>query len=128
MQRPGGSFRKAAEIVQSGALGGITMCHAFQAGAAKRGRYGKPPDSEPPAGLDWEMWLGPAPKVPFNPNRWGVETATFPTFRYFWDYAGGALTDWGVHLIVPIHQCFGEPLPLAGRAMGNQLYVQDNNQ
>jgi predicted dehydrogenase len=74
------------------------------------------------------MWLGPAPKVPFNANRWGVEKATFPTFRYFWDYAGGAMTDWGVHLIDPIHQCFGEVMPLAVSAMGSKFYVQDNSE
>ena len=64
------------------------------------------------------MWLGPAPKVPFNPNRWGVKTATFPTFRYFWDYAGGAMTDWGVHLIDPLHQCFDEVMPTADGGPG----------
>src|SRR6202142_2526630 len=128
MQRSGGYFRKAAEIVQSGALGDVTMCHAFQSGLTKQEGYGNPPDSEPPLGLDWDMWLGPAPKVPFNANRWGVEKATFPTFRYFWDYAGGAMTDWGVHLIDPIHQCFGDPMPLAVSAMGSKFYVQDNTQ
>jgi predicted dehydrogenase len=66
--------------------------------------------------------------VPFNPNRWGVKTATFPTFRYFWDYAGGAMTDWGVHLIDPIHQCFDDPMPLAVTAMGSKFHVQDNTQ
>src|SRR5450631_3307968 len=126
MQRSGGYFRKAAEIVQSGVLGEVTMCHAFQAGSTKREGYGNPPDSAPPAGLDWDMWLGPSPKVPFNANRWGVKTATFPTFRYFWDYAGGAMTDWGVHLIDPIHQCFGEPMPLAVSAMGGKFFVSDN--
>ena len=72
------------------------------------------------------MWLGPAPKVPFNKNRWGVGVTTFPTFRYFWDYAGGAMTDWGVHLIDPVHQCFGEPMPLSVSAQGDKFYVQDN--
>ena len=128
MQRSGGYFKKAAEIVQSGALGDVTFCHAFQAGLTKQEGYGNPPDSEPPLGLDWDMWLGPAPKVPFNANRWGVKAATFPTFRYFWDYAGGAMTDWGVHLIDPVHQCFGEPMPLSVAAMGSKFYVQDNVQ
>jgi predicted dehydrogenase len=72
------------------------------------------------------MWLGPAPKVPFNLNRWGVGVTTFPTFRYFWDYAGGAMTDWGVHLIDPLHQCFDETMPLSISAMGDKLYVKDN--
>jgi predicted dehydrogenase len=74
------------------------------------------------------MWLGPAPKVPFNANRWGVKTTTFPTFRYFWDYAGGAMTDWGVHLIDPVHQCFDETMPLAVAAMGEKFVVKDNTQ
>jgi predicted dehydrogenase len=114
--------------VQSGALGDITFCHAFQSGLTKQEGYGNPPDGDAPLGLDWDMWLGPAPKVPFNANRWGVKAANFPTFRYFWDYAGGAMTDWGVHLIDPIHQCFGEPMPLSVSAMGNKFFVKDNTQ
>src|SRR6202007_3058301 len=72
MQRSGGYFRKAAEIVQSGVLGEVTFCHTYQAGLTKREGYGNPADgADMPLGLDWEMWLGPAPKVPFNLNRWG---------------------------------------------------------
>jgi predicted dehydrogenase len=128
MQRSGGYFRKAAEIVQSGALGDVTFCHAYQSGSTKKEGYGNPPDGDPPLGLDWDMWLGPAPKVAFNPNRWGVKAATFPTFRYFWDYAGGAMTDWGVHLIDPLHQCLGEPMPVAVSALGSKFYVEDNTE
>ena len=128
MQRSGGYFQKAAEIVKSGRLGAVTFCHAFQTGMTGQKGFGNPPDGDPPADLDWDLWLGPAPKVPFNPNRWGVKTSTFPTFRYFWDYAGGAMTDWGVHLIDPIHQCFGDPMPLAVSAMGSKFYVEDNTQ
>ena len=126
MQRSGGYFQKAAEIVKSGAIGEITFCHAFQSGRTSKKGFGDPPDSDPPAGLDWDMWLGPAPKVPFNANRWGVKAAGFPTFRYFWDYAGGAMTDWGVHLIDPLHQCFGDVMPLAVSANGSKFYVEDN--
>jgi predicted dehydrogenase len=72
------------------------------------------------------MWLGPARKVPFNANRWGVKTTGYPTFRYFWDYAGGAMTDWGVHLIDPIHQCFDEAMPTSISAQGSKFYVTDN--
>ena len=126
MQRSGGYFQKAAEIVKSGVLGAVTFCHTFQAGSASQKGYGNPPDSDPPPGLDWDLWLGPAPKVPFNKNRFGVGVTTFPTFRYFWDYAGGAMTDWGVHLIDPLHQCFDEVMPIAVCAMGSKFYVQDN--
>ena len=51
------------------------------------------PDQQAPAGVDYDMWLGPAPLRPFNPNRFHF------TFRWFWDYAGGLMTDWGVHLL-----------------------------
>jgi predicted dehydrogenase len=128
MQRSGGYFKKAAELVKDGAAGEVTFCHTFQSGAVKKAGWGNPPDSEPPADLNWEMWLGPAPKVPFNNNRWGVKTTTFPTFRYFWDYAGGAMTDWGVHLIDPLHQCFGETMPTAIVALGSKFYVTDNSE
>jgi len=128
MQRSGGYFRKAAELVAAGTVGDITFCHTFQSGSAKREGYGNPPDSDPPRHLDWDMWLGPAPQRPFNPNRWGVKAATFPTFRYFWDYAGGAMTDWGVHLIDPLHQCFGEVMPTAVVALGDKFYVRDNTE
>jgi len=126
MQRSGGYFKKAAELVKSGILGDVTFCHAYQSGTTKKDGWGTPADGTAPAGLDWDMWLGPAPKVPFNENRWGVGKTTFPTFRYFWDYAGGAMTDWGVHLIDPIHQCFDEVMPLSISAMGSKFYVTDN--
>jgi len=128
MQRSGGYFRKAAELVKDGVAGDITFCHTFQSGSTARSGYGNPPDSAPPVDLDWNMWLGPAPRREFNLNRWGVKAATFPTFRYFWDYAGGAMTDWGVHLIDPLHQCFGEVMPTAVVALGDKFYVRDNTE
>jgi predicted dehydrogenase len=126
MQRSGGYFKKAAEIVKEGKLGEVTFVHTFQSGATRKEGWGNPPDSAPPADLDWEMWLGPAPKVPFNRNRLGIGVTTFPTFRYFWDYAGGAMTDWGVHLIDPVHQCFDEAMPQSVVALGDKFYVTDN--
>jgi predicted dehydrogenase len=128
MQRSGGYFKKAAEIVRSGMIGEVTFCHTWQTGAPNRKGFGRPADGPVPPGLDWDMWLGPAPKVPFNLNRWGVGVQRFPTFRYFWDYAGGAMTDWGVHLIDPVHQCFGEQMPASASAMGGKLYVDDNRE
>jgi predicted dehydrogenase len=128
MQRSGGYFKKAAELVAAGTIGDITFCHTFQSGATKKQGFGNPPDSAPPEDLDWEMWQGPAPKRPFNANRWGVKTTTFPTFRYFWDYAGGAMTDWGVHLIDPLHQCFDEAMPTSVTALGDKYYVTDNTE
>jgi predicted dehydrogenase len=128
MQRSGGYFRKAAELVKSGVIGDITFCHAYQSGTTPKTGWGNPPDSDPPEGLNWDMWLGPAPQRRFNLNRWGVKTATFPTFRYFWDYAGGSMTDWGVHLIDPLNQCLDEVMPVAVTALGRKFYVTDNSE
>src|SRR5260370_40965061 len=92
MQRSGGFFQKAREIVKSGDLGDISFCRTFQAASDKKEGYGNPPDSDPPPGLDWDLWLGPAPKRPFNANRWGGAENRCATVPYFWDHAGGAMT------------------------------------
>lgn len=128
MQRTMPTFLKAKEYIDKGVLGEITWCKTWAAGLSGKAGKGNPPDSEPPAGLDWDMWLGPAPKVPFNQNRWGVDGRNFPSFRYFWDYAGGDMTDWGVHYIDPIHQFLGEPLVQSVTALGGRFWVQDNMQ
>ncbi|GHU09634.1 NADH-dependent dehydrogenase [Alphaproteobacteria bacterium] len=63
------------------------------------------PDSTPPAGVDYNMWLGPAPKRPFNEYRFHYN------FRFFWDYAGGLMSDWGVHLLDYALEGMGADLP-----------------
>ena len=128
MQRTMPTFLKAKEYIDKGVLGEITWCKTWAAGLANKAGKGNPPDGETPAGLDWDMWLGPAPKVPFNQNRWGVDGRNYPTFRYFWDYAGGEMTDWGVHYIDPIHQFMGEPLVQSVTAQGGRFWIQDNLQ
>ena len=65
-------FQQAAQIVRQGLLGKVTFVRTWNYSNAFPDGIGNPPDSEPPAGLDWDMWLGPAPKVPFNANRFGV--------------------------------------------------------
>jgi predicted dehydrogenase len=126
MQRSGEFFKKAREIVKSGQLGDITFCRTWQASRAKKEGEGNPPDSAPPAGLDWDMWLGPAPYRPFNENRWGISPKRWSTFRYFWDYAGGAMTDWGVHLLDIVQFAFDEVMPTSLTAQGGKFYVADN--
>ncbi|HQE84653.1 MAG TPA: Gfo/Idh/MocA family oxidoreductase, partial [Candidatus Hydrogenedentes bacterium] len=90
--RSGDHFRDAVEFVQSGKLGRIRLVRAW-AYLDWVGGIGNPADCEPPATVDYDFWLGPAPKRPFNPNRFHFN------FRWFWDYAGGLMTDWGVHLL-----------------------------
>jgi predicted dehydrogenase len=91
-QRSQPHFVDAIKFVHSGALGEIRLAKAW----AYQG-WMKPvpqlPNTEVPTGVDYKMWMGPAPERPFNANRFHFN------FRWFWDYAGGLMTDWGVHLI-----------------------------
>jgi predicted dehydrogenase len=128
MQRSGGYFKKAAELAQSGELGEVTFCHTWQVGFEEKKGWGVRSGEPVPEGLDWDMWLGPAQKVPYSLNRFGVAPDRWSTFRYFWDYAGGAMTDWGVHLIDPIHQALGEPMPKTVLAVGSKLWVEDDTE
>ncbi|MFT6797059.1 MAG: putative dehydrogenase [Maribacter sp.] len=91
-QRSQPHFVDAINFVHSGQLGEIRLAKAW----AYQGWMKPVPivaDSGVPKGVDYDMWLGPAPKRDFNANRFHFN------FRWFWDYAGGLMTDWGVHLI-----------------------------
>ncbi|GGW27030.1 NADH-dependent dehydrogenase [Arenibacter certesii] len=91
-QRSQPHFVDAINFVHSGKLGQIRLAKAW---AYQGWMKSIPvlPDTLPPAGVDYDMWLGPAPKRPFNANRFHFN------FRWYWDYAGGLMTDWGVHLM-----------------------------
>lgn len=121
-QRSGQHFQEAVEIVRSGKLGKITFVHCWNVGNETPNGIGNPPDSEPPSGLDWDFWLGPAPKRPYNPNR------CLYHFRWFWDYAGGKVTDWGVHLIDIVRWAMNVEAPIAVSASGGKYAVRDNRE
>ena len=91
-QRSSKHWFDASDYVRSGKLGEVNLVRAW----IYKG-MGEPvpaqPDSEAPDYVDYNMWLGPALKRPFNKNRFHYD------FRWYWDYAGGAMTDWGVHLL-----------------------------
>jgi predicted dehydrogenase len=91
-QRSDPHWQDAVNFIQSGKLGKIRLVRVF----SYQGWCPSIPvlaDEPVPAGVDYDMWLGPAPSRPFNRNRFHF------TFRWFWDYAGGLMTDWGVHLL-----------------------------
>lgn len=89
--------------------------------------FGNPPDSDPRPGLDWDMWLGPAPQRPFNRNRCGIGNK-WSTFRYFWDYAGGWMTDWGIHLLEVVLWAMKVHGPRAVTAAGGKYSIQHNRE
>ncbi|WP_236975597.1 Gfo/Idh/MocA family protein [Membranihabitans maritimus] len=91
-QRSQKHFNDAIEYVRSGKLGDIRVSKVWSY-QGWMNSVPVVPDSPVPQGVDYDMWLGPAPKRPFNKNRFHFN------FRWFWDYAGGLMTDWGVHLM-----------------------------
>jgi predicted dehydrogenase len=128
MQRSGIHFQKATEIVRSGKLGKVATVKTWNCSVANAQGIGNPADSEAPAGLDWDRWLGPAPKRPYNANRFGVDPKAFSHFRWFWDYAGGMMTDWGVHVLDIALMAFDNPMPEYVNAAGGKFYLTDNRE
>ena len=118
-QRSGTHYQHAIEIVRSGDLGKIRTVKVW----AYQG-WMKPipvkPDSASPEGVDYKMWLGPAPDRPFNPNRFHFN------FRWYWDYAGGLMTDWGVHEIDIALYAMNVNAPKSVTATGGKFAYPDD--
>ncbi len=126
MQRSALHFQKACDLVRSGELGKVTFVRTWNYSNMAQEGIGNPPDSDPPPGLDWDLWLGPAPRRPFNANRFGVNDKNFSYFRWFWDYAGGMMTDWGVHWLDIVQFAFNEQMPATITALGGKYWLKDN--
>jgi len=127
-QRSGIHFQKAVDIVRSGKIGQVSFVRTWNVDNQHPDGIGNPPDSDPPPELDWDMWLGPAPKVRFNANRFGVSPDRWSSFRWFWDYAGGMVTDWGVHLFDIVQWAMGVDYPQTISATGGKYYLRDNRE
>ena len=99
---------EAAKMVQGGKIGEVHFVRVWNF----MSRMGSPPvpDSDPPAGLNWDAWLGPAPKVPFNRARLN--------YRSFMDYTNGLISDYGNHRFDSVHQIMGVDTPLTVSSSG----------
>jgi len=84
--------------------------------------FGRPADGPPPTGLDYDMWLGPAPKRPYNTNR------VLYHFRWFWDYSGGQMTNLGAHNMDLVHYLLGAKAPKAVYSSGGRYDLLDNGE
>jgi len=117
-QRSQQHFKDAVDFVQSGQLGNIRTVKVWcYQGWMKPGPVVA--DSAPPAGVDFAQWLGPAPKRSFNSSRFHFN------FRWFWDYAGGLMTDWGVHLLDYGLLGMKSPIPKSISALGGRFAYPD---
>jgi predicted dehydrogenase len=95
MQRSSREFHRACELVRNGRLGKIQR---IVVGVGRPSKWCDLPAEEMEPGLDWDMWLGPAPVRPYHSvlSPRGVHT-NFPNWRSYREYSGGMMTDWGAH-------------------------------
>ena len=118
-QRSAQHYADAVEYVKSGKLGKIRVVKAW-AYQDWMGNVPKVPDSEPPATVDYDLWLGPAQKRPFNKNRFHFN------FRWYYDYSGGLMTDWGAHMIDVANWGMGVTAPKAAVSVGGKFGFPDD--
>ncbi|MCK5442048.1 MAG: Gfo/Idh/MocA family oxidoreductase [Maribacter sp.] len=118
-QRSDPHWNSAFEYLDTGALGKIRQVKAWANVNYGRG-FKVAPDTNPPVGVDYNRWLGPAPKRPFNKNRF------HGSFRYFWDYAGGLMTDWGVHMLDMVLKGMNATAPKSVAAIGGKMAFPNN--
>jgi len=122
-QRSETKFLKACEYVRNGHLGKIKSVKVGLPGPnwVKKGNKPNVPDSTPPPELDYDFWLGPAPQRPYNPNR------VHYLFRFFWDYSGGQMTNWGAHHLDITQWGLGMdesgPVEIEGKAVYNAEHL-----
>ena len=119
-QRSAPHFIEAVRRIKAGEIGKVSFVHAWNAWSTTEmgGNIGNPPDSDPPAGVDYDTWLGPAPARKFNSNRFHF------SFYFFWDYSGGMVSGWGVHLFDVVAWAMG-PEILSVSSTGGKFVHQD---
>lgn len=109
-------YLKGLELVQSGRLGNIALVECWNYHDSGR-RVGRSPDSDPPPGYHWDRWLGPAPLVAFNLSRLNNS--------WWFDYAGGMMTNWAVHHIDIILWAMRASSPTTVACSGGKYVVDD---
>lgn len=121
-QRSSPHIAEAAKIVQSGGIGHVHFVRVWNYVNMFPKGIGREPDAEPPAGLDWDFYCGPAPLVQYNRKR------HLSTYRWFWDYSGGYITDYGIHRFDSVHQIMAADAPVTIAASGRRFEMQDSGE
>ncbi len=120
-QRSGRHYQNALGLLREGHIGKV---HTVRTGSFRNVMpgFGAPADSDPPPGFDYDLWLGPAPRRPYNKNR------TLYHFRWFWDTSGGQMTNLGAHELDVVHWFLGVKGPTAVASSGGRLALEDNGE
>jgi predicted dehydrogenase len=120
-QRSGPHYQEARERIRGGHIGEVVSVRMWAYRNVMPG-FGSPPDGPPPEGLDYDLWLGPAPERPYNPNR------ALYHFRWHWDYSGGQMTNLGQHALDVVHWTLGALAPKAVASAGGRFALADNGE
>jgi predicted dehydrogenase len=121
-QRSGAHYAQAVKLIQDGGIGDV---HRIRAGMQRNIYPGLKPtalQSGLTDQLDWDMWLGPAPKRPFDPFR------CIYNFRWFWDYSGGQMTNWGAHHLDIARWIVGAKAPISISGAGGRYALKDGGE
>jgi predicted dehydrogenase len=120
-QRSGKHYQKARELIQDGNIGTVTSVRMLAVRNVSPG-FGTPVDCPPPPDLDYDAWLGPAPLRKYNPNR------SLYHFRWFWDYAGGQMTNLGAHHLDIVDWVLGLESLVGVTSVGGRYALTDNGE
>lgn len=113
------NYRRVVELVQAGAIGPVTRVHVWQGNSIVPGR--RVAEGTPPANVDYDLWLGPAPERPFDPSHFHFN------WRYWFDFGGGILGDMGCHYVDLPFWALGLTAPESVQARGEKTYQGDND-
>ena len=120
LQRSGSHFQSAIQFLRSGKLGTVRMAKAWV--VHRRKSIGRRAECEAPAQVDYAAWLGPAPAHAFQPNRFHFN------WRWFWDYGGGELAHWGVHMLDVARWGLNVEVPQRVSAVGGKYSFDDDQE
>lgn len=112
------ALREAMEKLREGVIGEVYMARGLC--FKWRDTIGKKPDGAAPAGVDYELWTGPAPKRPFNPNRFHYN------WHWNWDYGNGDIGNQGIHEMDIARWGLGVTLPTKVSSMGGHFMFDDD--
>lgn len=111
-----------ARLVQEGYIGHVTIGRGYHIRNEWPHGIGNPRDTAPANEREWDQWLGPAPKQPYNRNK------SYYNFRWFYDFSGGQLTNFGVHYMDMLRWAMGLDYPASVTAVGGKYAVEDNRE
>jgi len=117
----GDNYRRVVELVQAGALGKISRVFVWKDGDSRLGHGKRVKQGVPPPYVDYELWVGPAPMRPFDESHFHFN------WRYWWDFGGGILGDFGCHYMDLPFWALGLRYPMSVEAKGEITYMADND-